>query len=220
MRKEARTLNSENNTRKRVPKPVRRRQKAKRVGSGFVLLILAAVLAIGGTLAYIIANTEEVRNKFTPGEVRCEVVEQWEEPHKVKSDVKIKNTGNTAAYIRATYVVTWQKEDGTVNGKMPVAGTDYTIDVESAKERGWMLIDGYWYYTSPVSAGGETGVLIASCKLAEGAAVPTGYHLSVEIIASAIQSEPASVVAEKWHVAVDNGEITGAAASADTTKGA
>ena len=213
-------MNSENNTRKRVPKPVRRRQKAKRVGSGFVLLILAVVLAIGGTLAYIIANTEEVRNKFTPGEVRCEVVEQWEEPHKVKSDVKIKTTGNTAAYIRATYVVTWQKEDGTVNGKMPVAGTDYTIDVESAKERGWMLIDGYWYYTSPVSAGGETGVLIASCKLAEGAAVPTGYHLSVEIIASAIQSEPASVVAEKWHVAVDNGEITGAAASADTTKGA
>lgn len=211
-------MNSENNTRKRVPKPVRRRQKAKRVGSGFVLLILAAVLAIGGTLAYIIANTEEVRNKFTPGEVRCEVVEQWEEPHKVKSDVKIKNTGNTAAYIRATYVVTWQKEDGTVNGKMPVVGTDYTI--EFAENSGWKLIGDYWYYTSPVAAGGETGVLIASCKLAEGAAVPTGYHLSVEIIASAIQSEPASVVAEKWHVAVDNGEITGAAASADTTKGA
>lgn len=212
-------MNSENNTRKRVPKPVRRRQKAKRVGSGFVLLILAAVLAIGGTLAYIIANTVSVENKFTPGEVRCEVLEDPFDKI-TKSNVRIKNTGNTAAYIRATYVVTWQKDDGTVNGKMPVAGTDYTIDVESAKERGWMLIDGYWYYTSPVSAGGETGVLIASCKLAEGAAVPTGYHLSVEIIASAIQSEPASVVAEKWHVAVDNGEITGAAASADTTKGA
>lgn len=213
-------MNSENNTRKRVPKPVKRRQKAKRVGSGFVLLILAMVLAIGGTLAYIIANTVSVENKFTPGEVRCEVEETFK--HNVKSDVKIKNTGNTAAYIRATYVVTWQKEDGTVNGtvngKMPVVGTDYTI--EFAENSGWKLIGDYWYYTSPVAAGGETGVLIASCKLAEGAAVPTGYHLSVEIIASAIQSEPASVVAEKWHVAVDNGEITGAAASADTTKGA
>ena len=209
-------MNSENNTRKRVPKPVRRRQKAKRVGSGFVLLILAAVLAIGGTLAYIIANTASVENKFTPGEVRCEVEETFK--HNVKSDVKIKNTGNTAAYIRATYVVTWQKDDGTVNGKMPVVGTDYTI--EFAENSDWKLIGDYWYYTSPVAAGGETGVLIASCKLAEGAAVPTGYHLSVEIIASAIQSEPASVVAEKWHVAVDNGEITGAATSADTTKGA
>ena len=128
-------MNSENNTRKRVPKPVKRRQKAKRVGSGFVLLILAVVLAIGGTLAYIIANTEEVKNKFTPGEVRCEVVEQFEKPYKVKSDVKIKNTGNTAAYIRATYVVTWQKDDGTVNGKMPVVGTDYTIDVEKLKQK-------------------------------------------------------------------------------------
>lgn len=209
-------MNSENNTRKRVPKPVRRRQKAKRVGSGFVLLILAMVLAIGGTLAYIIANTVSVENKFTPGEVRCEVEETFK--NNVKSDVKIKNTGNTAAYIRATYVVTWQKDDGTVNGKMPVVGTDYTI--EFAENSGWKLIGDYWYYTSPVAAGGETGVLIASCKLAEGTAVPTGYHLSVEIIASAIQSEPASVVAEKWHVAVDNGEITGAAASADTTKGA
>ena len=209
-------MNSENNTRKRVPKPVKRRQKAKRVGSGFVLLILAAVLAIGGTLAYIIANTASVENEFTPGEVRCEVEETFK--HNVKSDVKIKNTGNTAAYIRATYVVTWQNDDGTVNGKMPVVGTDYTI--EFAENSGWKLIGDYWYYTSPVAAGGETGVLIASCKLAEGAAVPTGYHLSVEIIASAIQSEPASVVAEKWHVAVDNGEITGAAASADTTKGA
>lgn len=209
-------MNSENNTRKRVPKPVRRRQKAKRVGSGFVLLILAVVLAIGGTLAYIIANTVSVENKFTPGEVRCEVEETFK--NNVKSDVKIKNTGNTAAYIRATYVVTWQKDDGTVNGKMPVVGTDYTIVF--AENSGWKLIGDYWYYTSPVAAGGETGVLIASCKLAEGAAVPTGYHLSVEIIASAIQSEPASVVAEKWHVAVDNGKITGAAASADTTKGA
>lgn len=209
-------MNSENNTRKRVPKPVRRRQKAKRVGSGFVLLILAVVLAIGGTLAYIIANTVSVENKFTPGEVRCEVEETFK--NNVKSDVKIKNTGNTAAYIRATYVVTWQKDDGTVNGKMPVVGTDYTI--EFAENSGWKLIGDYWYYTSPVAAGGETGVLIASCKLAEGTAVPTGYHLSVEIIASAIQSEPASVVAEKWHVAVDNGKITGAAASADTTKGA
>lgn len=209
-------MNSENNTRKRVPKPVKRRQKAKRVGSGFVLLILAAVLAIGGTLAYIIANTASVENEFTPGEVRCEVEETFK--HNVKSDVKIKNTGNTAAYIRATYVVTWQNDDGTVNGKMPVVGTDYTI--EFAENSGWKLIGDYWYYTSPVAAGGETGVLIASCKLAEGAAVPTGYHLSVEIIASAIQSEPASVVAEKWHVAVDNGEITGAATSADTTKGA
>ena len=209
-------MNSENNTRKRVPKPVKRRQKAKRAGSGFVLLILAMVLAIGGTLAYIIANTASVENKFTPGEVRCEVEETFK--NNVKSDVKIKNTGNTAAYIRATYVVTWQKEDGTVNGKMPVVGTDYTIVF--ADNTGWKKIGDYWYYTSPVAAGGETGVLIASCKLAEGAAVPTGYHLSVEIIASAIQSEPASVVAEKWHVAVDNGKITGAAASADTTKGA
>lgn len=212
-------MNSENNTRKRVPKPVKRRQKAKRVGSGFVLLILAVVLAIGGTLAYIIANTVSVENKFTPGEVSCEVVEQWEEPHKVKSDVKIKNTGNTAAYIRATYVVTWQKDDGTVNAKQPKVNEDYEIEFD--ENGGWLQIGDYWYYTSPVDPeGGETGILIKECKLAEGVTPPEGYHLSVEIIASAIQSEPDTVVAEKWGVTVVNNEIKGAAASADTTEGA
>lgn len=198
-------MNSENNTRKRVPKPVKRRQNVKKIGSGFVLLILAVVLAIGGTLAFIIANTEEVKNEFTPGEVKCEVVEQFEEPYKVKSDVKIKNTGNTAAYIRATYVVTWKADNGTVNAKQPVEGTDYTI--EFAKDSGWEKIGDYWYYTSSVAADGETEVLIASCKLAEGASVPTDYHLSVEIIASAIQSDPDTVVAEKWKVNVVDGKI-------------
>ena len=197
-------MNSENNTRKRVPKPVKRRQKAKRIGSGFVLLILAAVLAIGGTLAYIIANTASVRNEFTPGEVKCEVLEDFSDKI-TKSDVRIRNTGNTAAYIRATYVVTWQKDDGTVNAKKPVENTDYTI--EFAENSGWTKIDNYWYYTSPVAAHGETRVLINSCKLAEGAEVPKDCHLSVEIIASAIQSEPASVVAEKWNVQVNGGKI-------------
>lgn len=202
-------MNSENNTRKRVPKPVKRRQKAKRVGSGFVLLILAVVLAIGGTLAYIIANTVSVENKFTPGEVKCEVVEKFEK--NVKSDVKIKNTGNTAAYIRATYVVTWQKEDGTVNGKMPEKDKDYTIIF--ADNTGWIQIGDYWYFESVVAPedgvteDGVTDVLIETCKLVEGVTPPEGYHLSVEIIASAIQSEPASVVAEKWKVNVVDGKI-------------
>ena len=198
-------MNSENNTRKRVPKPVKRRQNVKKIGSGFVLLILAVVLAIGGTLAFIIANTEEVKNEFTPGVVECVVDEKFE--NNVKSDVKIKNTGNTAAYIRATYVVTWKADNGTVNAKQPVEDTDYTIDVESAKERGWIPIDGYWYYTSLVNPKEATDVLIKYCALKDGVKAPEGYHLSVEIIASAIQSDPDTVVAEKWKVNVVDGKI-------------
>lgn len=199
-------MNSENNTRKRVPKPVKRRQNVKKIGSGFVLLILAVVLAIGGTLAFIIANTEEVKNEFTPGEVSCKVLEDFDKI--TKSNVRIENTGNTAAYIRATYVVTWQKDDGkvnTVNAKQPVEGTDYTI--EFAKDSGWEKIGDYWYYTSPVAAGDETRALIDTCALKDGVKAPEGYHLSVEIIASAIQSDPDTVVAEKWKVNVVDGKI-------------
>ena len=52
-------------------------------------------------------------------------------------------------------------------------------------------------------------MLIDECKLLENASVPDGYHLSVEIVASAIQSAPDSVVQNMWHVTVENGKITG-----------
>lgn len=204
-------MNSENNTRKRVPKPVKRRQNVKKIGSGFVLLILAVVLAIGGTLAFIITNTEPVDNKFTPGVVSCVVDEKFDESHKVKSDVKIKNTGNTAAYIRATYVVTWKADNGTVNAKQPEKDKDYTIIF--ADNTGWIQIGDYWYFESAVAPedgvteDGLTDVLIETCKLVEGVTPPEGYHLSVEIIASAIQSEPKSAVTEEWKVNVVDGKI-------------
>ena len=40
--------------------------------------------------------------------------------------------------------------------------------------------------------------------------VPDGYHLSVEIAASAIQSVPETVVADEWNVVLTDGKITAA----------
>lgn len=198
------------NNRKRVPKPVKRKQNAKKFGSGFVLLILAVILTVGGTLAYIITKTEQKDNTFTPGKVACEVVETFDK--KVKSDVKIKNTGNTDAYIRAEIVVTWARDaadsgDRIISAKQPVAGEDYTIELN---ETDWIMIGGYYCHKASVAADKETEVLIKSCKPVDGKA-PAGYHLSVEIIASAIQSDPTTAVTEKWGVTVENSMITGPA---------
>ena len=54
----------------------------------------------------------------------------------------------------------------------------------------------------------EPPQLIKECSVIDGKG-PEGYHLSVEILASAIQSEPSSVVAEQWGVTVTDGNITG-----------
>lgn len=80
-----------------------------------------------------------------------------------------------------------------------------------AKNTNWIQgADGYYYYQLPVDPQVSTGVLIEECELLKNASVPDGYHLSVEIVASAIQSAPDSVVQSMWHVTVEDGKITSA----------
>ena len=52
-----------------------------------------------------------------------------------------------------------------------------------------------------MAAGDNTPVLIKECS-AVADKIPEGYGLSVEILGSAIQSTPKSVVAENWGVTV------------------
>lgn len=86
---------------------------------------------------------------------------------------------------------------------------DYSITF--AKNTNWIQgADGYYYYQLPVDPQVSTGVLIEECELLKNASVPDGYHLSVEIVASAIQSAPDSVVQSMWHVTVEDGKITSA----------
>ena len=172
-----------------------------------VVSVLALVLAVaGGTLAWLTANSGPVTNTFTPAKVTCEVKEDFNGT--TKKDVQIKNTSNIDAYIRAYVVVTWKNAQGNVYGK-PVEETDYTISYDLS--HGWVQgNDGYYYYTSPVTAnGGLTGVLISNCQLNSGVTPPAdGYSLSVEIIAEAIQSVPAKAVGEAWGVTIANGTVT------------
>ena len=164
-----------------------------------VVSVLALVLAVaGGTLAWLSANTTPVTNTFTPAQVSCEVVENFDGT--TKKDVQIKNTSNIDAYIRAYVVVTWKNAQGNVYGKLPVKDTDYTMTMPGDNK--WFKSGDYWYYTESVAAdGGLTDVLISSCQLEEGVTPPTeGYSLSVEIIAEAIQSQPDSAVQQAWGV--------------------
>ena len=159
-----------------------------------VVLVLGA--AIGGTVAWLAANTPGLTNTFTPGEVKCTVEESFDGT--TKQNVKIKNTGNTDAYIRAKVVVTWKDAAGNVyGGATPVADTDYTITYRTS---GWIQVGDYWYCTQPVAPDATNNLtpeLISEAKPVDGKA-PAGYALSIEILAEAIQSSPASAVQEAW----------------------
>ena len=185
-------------------KTTKRTRHARRLPLVLLTLVLVALLGVGTTLAFLSTGTEKVQNIFTPGKVACEVTEVFD--NNVKTDAAVKNTGNTEAYIRAAVVVTWVREDGSVCAQRPVEATDYTINFNTAE---WAQgDDGYWYFKSPVAPQGSTKALIAECKPTEAPNAPTGCHLSVEIVASAIQASPASVVEGNWNVKVTGSEVT------------
>lgn len=158
-------------------------------------ILLAAVIvllagAVGGTWAFLVAQSEPVQNNFTYAHVSCRIDEKFE--NGVKSDVQIQNTGDIPAYIRARIVVTWKDANGNVSA-VPVKNTDYTI---AFNETDWTQQGDYWYCKTAVNPNGFTPVLITKCEKTGNA--PDGYNLSVEILADAIQSEPASAVMEAW----------------------
>lgn len=160
-----------------------------------VVSLLALLLAVaGGTLAWLTAQ-DSVSNTFTPAHVTCDVEEDFNGTTKEK--VSIKNTSDIPVYIRASIVVTWKDSSGNVYGQKPVADTDYNMSIATD---GWVQKDGYYYYTSPVAVSGATGTLINSCTEVAGKAPEGNYHLSVEIIAEAIQSQPDRAVKDAWGV--------------------
>lgn len=174
---------------------------------------LLLLVAVGTTIAYVFTKTDPVENKFDPSKVSCAVVENGNDPVSSgnvpvssKTNVQIKNTGDTDAYIRVAVVVNWMSTDGTkVWASKPVENTDYTI--RYAENTGWEKgSDGYWYYTKPVpptEGSNLTDILINEAKVLKPAPLD-GYYLSIEIVASALQAKPASVVTSQWGVTVAN----------------
>lgn len=168
-------------------------------------LALLLTLSVGGTVAFLVAKGTPVRNEFTPSTVSCQVIEEFN--GEVKTDVAIQNTGDTEAYIRAAIVVTWKAaEGGNIYAVKPKENVDYTITLNDTD---WVLgSDGFYYHKNPVAAGGTTQELIKNCY-PEASKVPAGYGLNVEILGSAIQSVPDSVVTSVWSSGVSgvNGGI-------------
>lgn len=172
------------------------------------LLIVAAVaallaVAVGSTVAFLVDNDGPVVNTFKPSKVPSEVEEKFE--GNVKKEVKIKNNGNIDAYIRAAVVFTWQNEKGEVYPETPKAGMDYSITWTMDD---WLKgSDGFYYYKNKVAPSGTTKVLFTGCTPLR-AAPAEGYTLHVEIIGSAIQAEPDTVVEQAWGVNVVDGKLS------------
>ena len=171
---------------------------------------LIATLAVGGTLAWLSAYTQPVKNTFVMGTVPPQVTESFD--HQVKEDVAVTNTGNIPAYIRVALVCTWQDDNENVVGE-PASLDDLIIDwgeeggseTAEAPGNGWIKIGDYYYYTQPVAAGETTPNLIDKAEVK----TENGYRMNLQVIADSIQANPARAVESQWPVMVgDNGVLS------------
>ncbi len=160
------------------------------------LITLILTCSIGGTIAFLIDDTDPVTNTFKPTTMSSTVEEKFD--GKKKENVTIKNTSTDVdAYVRAAIVITWQDEKGNIYPVSPVKDQDYTISLnEGTGATAWTKNGNYYYYNSVVKAGSSTENLIISCSPKD--TTPVGYGLVVEILSSTIQAVPTTAVSSAW----------------------
>ena len=144
-------------------------------------LFLIFTVTAGSTLAYLVTKTDPVVNTFQPSVMQGDIDEKFN--NITKTDVKVTNTGDVPAYVRAAIIINWVDDKGKVVTE-PVAAGDYDIDLNEGEGKDWIqLSDGYYYYKSVVPAKtneepGTTTNLINSCSVTSDGS-KKGYHLSV-----------------------------------------
>ena len=162
----------------------------------FIAVVMLIGAVVGSTVAFLVTQTEPVENKFSYAKLSTEITENFDGT--TKKDVQVTNTGDTAAYIRATYVVTWRDMSGNV---VPFVPDGYSYKLTENPDGKWKKIGDYFYYPTPVEPTEPNNSTLGSlltCTVTH----PDNpeYVLNVEILASAIQSTPANAVTEAWGV--------------------
>ena len=177
-----------------------RKSKTCKTAALILSLLLLVTAAVGGTLAYLLTQTESVTNTFTPSKVACTVTENFNGT--TKSYVNVQNTGDTEAYIRVK-LVTYRVNDAGQH----IGGTA-TIPTFTPGTN-WVEHSGYYYYTLPVAPNERPAVdLISSITLEDSYTDADGGKQVIEVMAEAIQSSPAKAVGKSWGVSISEGSVT------------
>ena len=169
----------------------------------FLAGCLIFINLIGVCYAYLTEHSNKVNNTFELGSISCNIEEESFDGI-IKDNVSVKNTSEVGAFIRSKIITTWMSKDGkSVYSETPEPNKDYIININ---EKDWFIgTDGFYYYKYNVESKSNTSVLIDEARLLEDVTPPNGYYLSIEIISSAIQSNPSHAIEEAWEVVSFNG---------------
>lgn len=170
-------------------------------------LCLIFALAVGTTVALLVAHTNAVTNTFKAAESGTHV--DVEDSGNEKTGIFVKNEGTATSYVRVKLVMNWVSDaDNATVSAVPV---DIKVDYDMDK---WFEQGGIYYYKTPVgprdSGNNMTANLLkAGSPITEPTDKPEGYHLEVTVLAESIQAAPDSAVTEAWKVVkVVDGKLT------------
>lgn len=185
-----------------------RHRKLRKPVKVILSFLLIFTVSVGGTLAYLSAQTGPVVNTFTPSHVDCEVKEIFE--NNVKTSIKVHNTSDIEAYIRVKLISYRVNDEGKQIGGLA------TID-DINLGNGWFKYDGFYYHKTPVAPNDndstkdydmtknlladDTSITLKSYEVTTED--PNGGKQVIEVMAEAIQSKPNSAVEQAWGVSVN-----------------
>ena len=151
-------------------------------------LVLIVGLAVGGTVAYVAAHSETFTNVFKPVPLDGEIEEEVEDAQ--KTSVKVKNTGESTAYVRLAIVSNKLDADDSIVGAA-------SPTITPTEEYWFKASDGYYYCRKPVEPNESTDEFLSARIDLTG--------IQVTVMAELIQAEPTTAVTEAWSaVKVDN----------------
>lgn len=161
----------------------------RKAGTLLLSVLLLMTLAVGGTIAYLVTRETPVTNTFLPSHVSSEVTEEFDGTE--KKNVNVKNTGDIDAYVRVRLVTYRVNENGEhIGGAAEIP--KFTLG------EGWISVGMYYYYTLPVAPGEIPDAPLAQSITLRSYDDADGGVQVIEVMAEAIQSQPASAVEEAW----------------------
>ena len=156
-------------------------------------LCLIFALAVGTTVALLVAHTNAVTNTFTAAKSKITIEEKTDDG--IKSEIYVKNEGTATSYVRVKLVCNWVDKDGNVSATPVPAPTITNSD--------WFVKDGICYYTKPVAPNDQTSNLLEGNPIKQPEGAPDGYRLEVTVLAESIQAAPSEAVTKSWGVGVN-----------------
>jgi len=160
---------------------------------GMLVFSLAALMVVGGTLAWFTSEAE-VTNTFTAGTVEIEIMEgeqeknisNWNPGDTTDYDVWVKSLGSKDTYVRVKLEPVWYDDDGEAE----VDENNVELTLAEDWEDYWVLADGWYYYKNILGEDDETSLLLDEVHL-KGEETDNKYQgltLKIKVEAQAVQA--------------------------------